>query len=177
MAPKSKAELPFEALNLVQLTVSSRRGPDGDTAGDLLCDSLQKAGHALAWRRIVPENLYQLRAVVSNCIVDSAVDGVLISGGTGLTAHDCAPEALLPLLDRRIPGFGELFRQHSFEEIASSSLQSRAFAGVANGTLIFALPGSPGACRTAWDRILQPQLDRRTRPCNFVSLVTRLNDG
>jgi molybdenum cofactor biosynthesis protein B len=100
---------------------------------------------------------------------------VLISGGTGITDHDCAPEALLPLLDRRIPGFGELFRQHSFEEIASSSLQSRAFAGVANGTLIFALPGSPGACRTAWDRILQPQLDRRTRPCNFVSLVARLN--
>lgn len=175
MPPKSKAELAFAALNLVQLTVSSRRGPDEDTAGDLLCDRLQKAGHALAWRRIVPENLYELRAVVSNCIVDAEVDGVLISGGTGITDHDCAPEALLPLLDRRIPGFGELFRQHSFEEIASSSLQSRAFAGVANGTLIFALPGSPGACRTAWDRILQPQLDRRTRPCNFVSLVARLN--
>jgi molybdenum cofactor biosynthesis protein B len=175
MPPKSKPELTFAALNLVQLTVSSRRGPNEDTAGDLLCDSLQKAGHALAWRRIVPENLYELRAVVSNCIVDAEVDGVLISGGTGITDHDCAPEALLPLLDRRIPGFGELFRQHSFEEIASSSLQSRAFAGVANGTLIFALPGSPGACRTAWDRILQPQLDRRTRPCNFVSLVARLN--
>ena len=112
-----------------------------------------------------------LRAFVSHCIVDPGVDGMLISGGTGITAHDCAPEALLPLIDREITGFGELFRQHSFEENASSSPQSRAFDGVANCTLVFALPGSPGACPTAWHRILQPQLDRRTRPCNFVSLV------
>jgi molybdenum cofactor biosynthesis protein B len=175
MAPKSKADVPFEPLNIAQLTVSSRRGPDEDSAGDLLCERLESAGHKLVWRRIVPENLYELRAVVSNCIVDAAVDCVLISGGTGITGHDTAPEALLPLFDREIPGFGELFRQHSFEDIASSSLQSRAFAGVANGTLVFALPGSPGACRTGWDRILLPQLDRRTRPCNFVSLVGRMD--
>mgnify|MGYP006272514655 FL=1 len=175
MPSQSKKEHPFEPLNIVQLTVSSRRGPDEDTAGDLLCERLERAGHVLAWRRIVPEDLHPLRAVVCNCIVDPQVDCVLISGGTGITEHDRAPEALIPLFDREIPGFGELFRQHSFEEIGSSSLQSRAFAGVANGTLVFALPGSPGACRTGWEQILEPQLDRRTRPCNFVSLVARLH--
>lgn len=172
MSPKTPAHAAFEPLNIVQLTVSSSRGPEEDTSGDFLCERLQSAGHHLVERRIVAENLYLLRAVVSQWIAGDEVQCVLISGGTGVTAHDCGPEAVLPLLDREIPGFGELFRHFSLAEIGSSTVQSRAFAGVANATLVFALPGSTGACRTAWEKILEPQLDRRTRPCNFVSLVS-----
>ncbi len=173
MSPKISKNAEFEPLNIVQLTVSSSRGPDQDTSGDFLCDRLKSVGHHLVERRIVKEDLYLLRAVVAQWIADEQVQCVLISGGTGITGHDCGPEAILPLLDREIPGFGELFRHHSLAEIGSSTVQSRAFAGVANNTLVFALPGSTGACRTAWEEILQPQLDRRTRPCNFVSLVSR----
>ncbi|MCA1780043.1 MAG: molybdenum cofactor biosynthesis protein B [Xanthomonadaceae bacterium] len=173
MSPKISANAEFQPLNIAQLTVSSSRGPDEDTSGDYLCERLQGTGHRLAERRIVAENLYRLRAVVAQWIADDEVQCVLISGGTGVTDHDCGPEAIGPLLDREIPGFGELFRHFSLAEIGSSTVQSRAFAGVANRTLVFALPGSTGACKTAWEKILEPQLDRRTRPCNFVSLVSR----
>lgn len=173
MSPKRPQNAEFEPLNIAQLTVSSSRGPDQDTSGDYLCERLQAAGHRLAERRIVAENLYRLRAVVAQWIADDEVQCVLISGGTGVTEHDCGPEAIAPLLDREIPGFGELFRHFSLDEIGASTVQSRAFAGIANGTLVFALPGSTGACRTAWAEILEPQLDRRTRPCNFVSLVSQ----
>ena len=172
MSPRISANAEFEPLNIAQLTVSSSRGPDEDTSGDFLCKRLQDTGHHLAERRIVAENLYLLRAVVAQWIADDEVQCVLISGGTGVTDHDCGPEAIGPLLDREIPGFGELFRHFSLAEIGSSTVQSRAFAGVANHTLVFALPGSTGACKTAWENILEPQLDRRTRPCNFVSLVS-----
>ena len=173
MSPRISANAEFQPLNIAQLTVSSSRGPDEDTSGDFLCERLQDTGHHLVERRIVAENRYLLRAVVSQWIAADEVQCVLISGGTGVTGHDCGPEALKPLLDREIPGFGELFRHFSLAEIGSSTVQSRAFAGVANNTLVFALPGSTGACRTAWEKILEPQLDRRTRPCNFVSLVSR----
>jgi len=172
MSPRISANTEFEPLNIVQLTVSSSRGPEEDTSGAFLCKRLQDTGHHLAERRIVVENLYLLRAVVAQWIADDEIQCVLISGGTGVTDHDCGPEAIGPLLDREIPGFGELFRHFSLAEIGSSTVQSRAFAGVANRTLVFALPGSTGACRTAWENILEPQLDRRTRPCNFVSLVS-----
>lgn len=173
MSVKHARNVEFQPLNIAQLTVSSSRGPDQDTSGDYLCERLQAAGHRLVERRIVAEHLYRLRAVVAQWIADDQVQCVLISGGTGVTEHDCVPEAIGPLLDREIPGFGELFRYYSLDDIGASTVQSRAFAGVANGTLVFALPGSTGACRTAWERILEPQLDRRTRPCNFVSLVSR----
>ena len=130
----------------------------------------------LAARELVPDDIYRLRAVVSAWIADMAVQVVLVTGGTGVTGRDSTPEALTPLFDRHIEGFGELFRWLSFEEIGASTIQSRCTAGVANGTLVFALPGSTGACRTAWDRILASQLDARTKPCNFVSLIPRMRE-
>ena len=173
MTPKQPHDIAFESLGIAQLTVSSSRGPEQDSSGDYLCDALESAGHRLAERRIVAEDRYLLRAVVSQWIADSKVQCVLISGGTGITERDHTVEAIRPLLDREIPGFGELFRHHSLADIGAATIQSRALAGVANATLVFALPGSTGACRTAWEKILEPQLDRRTRPCNFVSLVSR----
>jgi molybdenum cofactor biosynthesis protein B len=125
-------------------------------------------------KEIVPDDVYQLRAVLSRWIADAQVQVVLSTGGTGITGRDSTPEAVAPLLDKAIEGFGELFRQVSFEEIGASTVQSRAVAGLANGTFIFCLPGSSGACRTAWDRILAAQLDHRTRPCNFAQLIPRL---
>ncbi|ABM61914.1 molybdenum cofactor biosynthesis protein B [Halorhodospira halophila] len=164
----------FQPLALAVLTVSDTRGLAEDTSGAALAERLQGAGHVLAGRVIAPDDRYRIRAEVSAWIADSRVDGVLISGGTGLTARDVTPEAVRPLLDREIPGFGELFRQRSFEEIGNATLQSRAVAGVANATLIFALPGSTGGCCTAWDRVLADQLDARTRPCNFATLLPRM---
>jgi len=126
---------------------------------------------------LLPDDIFKLRAAVSAWIADIGVDCVLITVGTGITGRDLAPEAIGPLLVREIPGFGELFRHFSLEEIATSTIQSRAFAGVVNATLIFGLPGSTGTCKTAWDRIIGPQLDARTWPCNFVSLILRLNES
>ena len=124
----------------------------------------------------MPDDRYRLRAQVSQWIADDGIDGILVTGGTGFTGRDSTPEALLPLLDKEMPGFGELFRSISFDEIGTSTLQSRAFAGLANGTFVFALPGSTSACRTAWECIIQAQLDARTRPCNLATLRPRLRE-
>lgn len=164
---------PFVPLRVAVLTVSDRRTRANDTSGDLLQERIEAAGHALVDRDLVPDDVYRLRAVVSAWIARPDVEAVLLTGGTGITGRDRTPEAVRPLLDLEIPGFGELFRAYSEAEIGTATLQSRAFAGLANGTLVFGLPGSPGACRTAWDRILGPQLDARTRPCNFVALLPR----
>ncbi|MEX0730859.1 MAG: molybdenum cofactor biosynthesis protein B [Aquisalimonadaceae bacterium] len=169
-------ETGFLPLPIAVLTVSDTRTEADDKSGKLLVARLQAAGHVLADKRIVPDDIYRVRAVVSQWIVDEGVKVVITTGGTGITGRDTTPEALLPLMDTRVDGFGELFRYLSYQEIASSTVQSRAVAGVANGTLIFALPGSSGACRTAWDGILAHQLDLRFKPCNFVSLIPRLRE-
>lgn len=163
-------------LRLCVLTVSDSRTLADDTSGAYLADALRDAGHVLHERAIAPDDRYRLRAIVSTWIADAAVDGILVTGGTGFTGRDSTPEALLPLLDKTMPGFGELFRAISFEEIGTSSLQSRAFAGLANGTFLFALPGSRSACRTGWERIIRDQLDARTRPCNLATLRPRLHE-
>jgi molybdopterin adenylyltransferase len=163
-------------LNLCVLTVSDTRTLAEDSSGDYLVQALTDAGHRLAERELLRDDRYQLRAVVSRWIADENVDGVLVTGGTGFTGRDSTPEALLPLLDKQMPGFGELFRAVSFDEIGTSTLQSRAFAGLANGTFVFALPGSTSACRTAWEKIIRAQLDSRTRPCNLATLRPRLRE-
>ena len=166
----------FKPLSLCVLTVSDTRGAGDDTSGDYLVEALRAAGHALHARALLPDDRYRLRAQVSQWIADDAVDGILVTGGTGFTGRDSTPEALLPLLDKDMPGFGELFRALSVAEIGTSALQSRAFAGLANGTFLFALPGSTSACRTAWDRIIRTQLDARTGPCNLAALRPRLRE-
>ena len=164
------------ALGLCILTVSDSRTLAQDSSGDYLVDALQAAGHRLLERVLLPDDRYAMRAMVSKWIADPAVDGILVTGGTGFTGRDSTPEALAPLLDKQMPGFGELFRALSFEEIGTSALQSRAFAGLANGTFLFALPGSTSACRTAWERIIRDQLDARTGPCNLATLRPRLKE-
>lgn len=164
------------SLNLCVLTVSDSRTPANDTSGDYLVSALTHDGHALADRALLPDDKYKLREVVSRWIADDSVDGVLVTGGTGFTGRDSTPEALLPLLDKEMPGFGELFRAISFDEIGTSSLQSRAFAGLANNTFVFCVPGSTSACRTAWERIIRAQLDARTTPCNLAALRPRLKE-
>ena len=166
----------FVPLNLCVLTVSDTRTLAEDSSGDYLVAALAEAGHQLGARALLPDDRYQLRALVSTWIADAAVDGILVTGGTGFTGRDSTPEALLPLLDKQMPGFGELFRAISFDEIGTSTLQSRAFAGLANGTFLFALPGSTSACRTAWEKIIRAQLDARTRPCNLANLRPRLKE-
>ena len=165
------------ALAIAVLTVSDTRGAAEDTSGDYLADSLESAGHVLAERRIVRDDKYLIRAAASAWIADANVQAILTTGGTGFTGRDSTPEALMPLFDKTISGFGELFRQISFAEIGSSTIQSRAVGGLANGTLIFALPGSTGACRTAWEKILRNQLDSRFKPCNFAELLPRFHDN
>ena len=166
----------FLPLNIAVLTASDTRTLEEDTSGQLLSDRLTKAGHQLAAREIVPDDIYLIRALVSQWIADESIDIVISTGGTGLTGRDGTPEAVEVLFDKKIQGFGELFRQLSYEEIATSTIQSRVTAGVANGTYIFCLPGSSGACRTAWDRILASQLDLRSKPCNFAELIPRLRE-
>ena len=165
------------ALNLCVLTVSDSRTRETDSSGDYLVDAMQQAGHVLVERAIRRDDRYQLRALVSQWIADDGVDGILVTGGTGFTGRDSTPEALLPLLDKQMPGFGEMFRALSFEEIGASTLQSRAFAGLANGTFIFCLPGSTSACRTAWEKLIRAQLDARTKPCNLANLRPRLRES
>ena len=167
----------FIPLSLCVLTVSDTRGPDQDGSGDYLCNALAEAGHQLHERAIVRDDKYALRAIVSRWIADEAVHGILVTGGTGFTGRDSTPEALLPLLDKEMPGFGELFRVLSFDEIGTSTLQSRAFAGLANATFLFALPGSTSACRTGWEKLIRAQLDARTRPCNLANLRPRLRES
>ena len=167
-------ESDFVPLNLAVLTVSDSRTEETDKSGHTLRERALEAGHKVVAKRIVPDDIYQLRAVVSHWIADSDVHVVIATGGTGITGRDSTPEAMLPLFDKEIEGFGELYRTLSLEEIGTSAIQSRAIAGLANGTLIFCLPGSTGACRTGWDRILKDQLDIRTRPCNFAQMFPRL---
>ncbi len=172
----SKVESPFRALGCAVLTVSDTRSAANDTSGDLLVERLTGAGHDLAARALLPDDRYAIRSQVSQWIVAPAVEVVITTGGTGLTGRDGTPEAIVPLLDKMIDGFGELFRALSFEEIGSATIESRALAGTANGTVVFCVPGSTNACRLAWDRILREQLDARYRPCNLVSLLPRLTE-
>jgi len=158
----------FLPLNIAILTLSDSRTFETDTSGQALVDSLKAAGHNLAARELCKDDIYISRAIVSQWIADEWVDVIISTGGTGLTNRDSTPEALKPLFDQNIQGFGELFRQLSFDEIGTSTVQSRAVAGLANKTLVFCLPGSTGACRTGWDRILKEQLDASHRPCNFA---------
>jgi len=166
----------FVPLNLCVLTVSDSRTRENDTSGDYLEQALTEAGHRLLDRALAKDDVYRLRAIVSAWVADPAVHGILVSGGTGFTGRDSTPEAILPLLDKEMPGFGETFRALSYEEIGTSTLQSRAFAGLANDKFIFCLPGSTSACRTAWEKLVQAQLDARTRPCNLAGLRSRLKE-
>ncbi|KAA0019238.1 molybdenum cofactor biosynthesis protein B [Salinicola corii] len=165
------SESPMIPLSIAVLTISDTRDEADDRSGQTLVERLEAAGHRLAEKRIVPDDVYRIRAVVAGWIADDDVQVVLTTGGTGFTGRDSTPEAVAPLLDKHIEGFGELFRQLSFEEIGSSTVQSRCLGGLSNATVIFCLPGSTGACRTGWDRILEEQLDSRHRPCNFANLV------
>jgi molybdenum cofactor biosynthesis protein B len=155
-------------LNIAVLTVSDTRNRDTDTSGQYLADALTTVGHTLSAREIVKDDIYQIRALVSGWIADATTQVVLITGGTGFTARDSTPEAVTPLLDKIVEGFGELFRAVSKEKIGTSTIQSRALAGMANQTLIFCVPGSTGACRDAWTSIIDSQIDSRQGPCNFV---------
>ena len=166
----------FIPLNLCVLTVSDTRTRENDTSGDYLASALTEAGHRLHERKLMRDDRYAIRAIVAAWIADANVHGVLVTGGTGFTGRDSTPEAIMPLLDKEMPGFGEMFRVLSFEEIGTSTLQSRAFAGLSNRTFVFCLPGSTSACRTAWEKLLRAQLDARTRPCNLVGLLPRLGE-
>ncbi len=173
---KTPENAEFKAINIAVLTVSDSRTEETDTSGRLLVERLTGHGHQLADKKILVDDIYQLRAQVSQWIADDSVNAVLITGGTGMTGRDITPEAMKPLFDKTIEGFGEVFRYLSLDDIGTSTVQSRALAGVANGTLIFCMPGSSGACKLAWDGILQYQLDSRTTPCNFVNLIPRLKE-
>ncbi|MDN3639029.1 molybdenum cofactor biosynthesis protein B [Simiduia curdlanivorans] len=160
----------FVALNIAVLTVSDTRTDATDSSGQALIDRLTEAGHKLVQKRIVKDDIYQIRAACSNWIADAHVHAILVTGGTGFSGRDSTPEAITPLLDKEITGFGELFRQVSYQDIGSSTMQSRALGGLANYTVIFCLPGSTNACNTGW-KVLQEQLDARHKPCNFVALL------
>jgi len=166
----------FLPVDIAVLTVSDSRDEQSDKSGRLLVERLTAAGHRLAEKRIVPDDVYQIRAVVSRWIADPQVNVVITTGGTGVTGRDGTPEAVAPLLDKVLDGFGEMFRSISYADIKTSTLQSRALAGVANGTYVFCVPGSSGACATAWDGLIAAQLDLRTRPCNLVELMPRLRE-
>jgi molybdopterin adenylyltransferase len=166
----------FKPLKIAILTVSDTRNEATDKSGASLVERLRAAGHALAAKAIVRDDIYAIRAIVSGWIADPNVEVVVTTGGTGITGRDGTPEAIAVLLDKEIDGFGELFRTISYEEIGPSSLQSRCLAGVANATYIFCLPGSSNACATGWDKLIAPQLDFRTRPCNLAELMPRLKE-
>lgn len=168
-----KGTAEFISLNVAVLTVSDKHTAASDTSGNYLKEAVTAAGHQVIDHAIVADDRYRIRAVVSSWIASSDMQVVLINGGTGFNSKNSTPEALLPLFDREIEGFGELFRMVSFEDIGTSTLQSRAVGGMANQTLILAVPGSTSACQLAWERIIQDQLDARTRPCNFVSHVKK----
>ena len=164
----------FKPLNIAVMTVSDTRTTATDKSGDTLVQLLTGAGHRLAEKCIVPDDIYRIRAIVSRWIADADINAVITTGGTGITWRDRTPEAVSVLFDKQIDGFGEVFRAVSYEEINTSTIQSRAVAGVANATFIFCLPGSTGACRTGWGRLISHQLDYRTRPCNLVELMPRV---
>ncbi len=171
-----KPDSEFMPMTLCVLTVSDTRTVENDSSGDYLVDALTTSGHRILERSLIKDDVYRMRAVVSQWIADERVHGILVTGGTGFTGRDSTPEAIEPLLDKLMPGFGEMFRAVSIEEIGTSSLQSRAFAGLANQTFIFCLPGSSSACRTGWEKIIQSQLDSRTKPCNLAGLRPRLGE-
>ncbi|RKZ58779.1 MAG: molybdenum cofactor biosynthesis protein B [Gammaproteobacteria bacterium] len=161
-------------IKIAILTVSDSRTEADDTSGNALVERLTEAGHKLAEKLILPDDKYKIRAAVSRWIADENVDVVITTGGTGLTGRDITPEAVTPLFDKEIEGVGELFRWVSYQEIGTSTIASRCIGGLANGTFIFCLPGSTGACRTGWDKVIAPQLDCNTKPCNIVALMPRL---
>jgi molybdenum cofactor biosynthesis protein B len=160
-----------QPLAIAVLTVSDTRTQENDTSGHYLVEALQKEGHSKADKAIVIDDIYQIRAVLSAWIADDGIDAVLITGGTGFSGRDSTPEAVRPLFDKDIDGFGEMFRALSYDEIGSSTVQSRALAGFANDTVIFCMPGSTGACKTAWNGLIREQLDSSHRPCNFVGVL------
>jgi molybdopterin adenylyltransferase len=167
-------EKQFIPLSIAVLVISDTRTEADDVSGKLLVECLATTGHKLFEKTIVPDNIYQIRSVVSDWIASESVNVIITTGGTGVTGRDGTPEAVLPLLDKVLDGFGETFRMLSYQDIKTSTIQSRAIAGVANATYIFCLPGSSGACRTAWNELINAQLDFRTRPCNLVQLMPRL---
>jgi molybdenum cofactor biosynthesis protein B len=166
----------FRALSICVITISDTRTVDDDRSGQALIDRLQEAGHELAERIIVKDDQLAIEAALRRCIDDSSIHVVISTGGTGVTGRDVTPEAFASVIEKDIPGFGELFRMLSYQHIGTSTIQSRALAGVARGTYLFALPGSTGACRDGWDWILKQQLDVRYRPCNFAELIPRLEE-
>ena len=166
----------FKPLAIAVLTISDSRTLANDSSGQMLVDKLTAAGHQCLERELVPDSKYAIRAVVSRWILDENIHVIISTGGTGVTGRDGTPEAVKPLLDKELEGFGEMFRVLSYQEIKTSTLQSRAIAGVANGTYLFCLPGSSDACRLAWDQLIAAQLDYRTQPCNLVMLMPRLNE-
>jgi molybdenum cofactor biosynthesis protein B len=173
---KNKSKRDFIALNIAVLTISDTRTEKSDISGKRLTELLGTDGHILHEKVIVPDDIYQIRAEASKWISNSMVDVILTTGGTGVTGRDGTPEAVEILFDKVIDGFGEVFRHLSYQQIKTSTIQSRSIAGVANGTYIFCLPGSVNACVTAWDEIIKFQLDSRTRPCNLVELMPRLKE-
>ena len=168
---------PFIAVNIAVITVSDSRTLEDDKSGDLLVSRLQEAGHKLVSRHIVTDDVENIQSCVSTLLDQQTVDCIISTGGTGLTGRDVTPEAFRAVFDKEIEGFGEMFRYISFQKIGTSTLQSRAVAGVAKGTYMFALPGSPSACKDAWDDLLVHQLDYRHQPCNFVEIMPRLLEG
>jgi molybdopterin adenylyltransferase len=173
---KIEGDRPFLPVNIAVLTVSDSRTIDNDTSGRTLVERIEAAGHRVADRRIVADETEKIRAQLESWIDDPDVDVVISTGGTGVTGRDVTPEAVHAVMDKEIPGFGELFRWLSYQKIGTSTVQSRALGAVAGGTYLFALPGSTGACKDAWDGILVQQLDSRHRPCNFVELMPRLQE-
>ena len=167
-------ERAFKPLTIAIMTVSDSRTEANDTSGDTLVKLLTEAGHTLVEKRIVADDIYRIRAVLSQWIAADSIHAVISTGGTGITGRDSTPEAVKVLLDKEIEGFGEVFRAVSYEEIGTSTIASRALSGVANATYIFCLPGSTGACRTGWGKLISHQLDYRTRPCNLVELMPRV---
>lgn len=167
---------PFIPVQIALLTVSDSRSEAEDRSGKVLRERAEQAGHRVLTQKIVPDERAEIEATLRAWIADPTIDVVISTGGTGVTGRDVTPEAFQSVFEKEIPGFGELFRWLSYQQIGTSTIQSRATAGVANGTYLFALPGSPGACRDAWDGILATQLDSRFRPCNFVELMPRLKE-
>ncbi len=166
----------FIPLNISVLTISDSRTEADDTSGNTLVERIQIARHQVFEKKIVADDIYQIRAVVSSWIANKDINAIVTTGGTGVTGRDGTPEAVMPLLDKVLDGFGEIFRMLSYQDIKTSTIQSRALSGVANSTYIFCLPGSSGACRTAWDDLIKDQLDSRTKPCNLVQLIPRLKE-
>ena len=174
--PKLDESRPFIPVRIAVLTVSDTRTPEDDKSGNTLVEMITEAGHEVAARTIVKDDVAQIRAKVQGWIADPAIDVVITTGGTGFTGRDVTPEAVQPLFEKVIDGFSIVFHMISFQKIETSTIQSRACGGVANGTYIFCLPGSPGACKDAWTGILKWQLDNRHRPCNFVEIMPRLEE-